>query len=123
MDSQQLISQAVNAYDDNSFIRVDDSRREQPADNTCRPLHDPILDRGYNFEAMVVPTWPFEITALPSEPLLLFQQFVPFSLVESWVCYTNSWVSHRLEQHEDGTQRLHPQSGLLAWKPTSTAEI
>ncbi|KAF5234960.1 hypothetical protein FOXYS1_15680 [Fusarium oxysporum] len=123
MDSQQLISQAVNAYDDNSFIRVDDSRREQPADNTCRPIHDPILDRGYNFEAMVVPTRPFEITALPSEPLLLFQQFVPISLVESWVCYTNSWVSHRLEQHEDGTQRLHPQSRLLAWKPTSTAEI
>ncbi|KAI3571841.1 hypothetical protein IWW34DRAFT_767566 [Fusarium oxysporum f. sp. albedinis] len=113
MDSQQLISQAVNAYDDNSFIRVDDSRREQPADNTslnpslntCRPIHDPILDRGYNFEAMVVPTRPFEITALPSEPLLLFPQFVPIYL------------------HEDGTQRLHPQSRLLAWKPTSTAKI
>jgi hypothetical protein len=87
MDSQQLISQAVNAYDDNSFIRVDDSRREQLADNTCRPIHDPVLDRGYNFEAMAVPTRPFEITALPSEPLLLFQQFVPISLVESWVCY------------------------------------
>ncbi|KAJ0128414.1 Uncharacterized protein HZ326_28491 [Fusarium oxysporum f. sp. albedinis] len=93
MDSQQPISQAVNAYDDNSFIRVDASRREQPADNTCRPIHDPILDRGYNFEAMVVPTRPFEITALPSELLLLFQQFVPISLVESWVCYTNSWVN------------------------------
>jgi hypothetical protein len=52
---QQLISQAVDAYDDNSFIRIDDSRREQPADNTCQPIHDPILDRGYNFEAMVVP--------------------------------------------------------------------
>jgi hypothetical protein len=58
MDSQQLISQAINAYDDNSFIRVDDSRREQPADNTYRPIHDPILDRGYNFEAIVVPTPP-----------------------------------------------------------------
>ncbi|KAJ0132543.1 Uncharacterized protein HZ326_24374 [Fusarium oxysporum f. sp. albedinis] len=78
------------------------NRREQPADNTCQPIHDPILDRGYNFEAM---------------------QFVPISLVESWVCYTNSWVSHRLEQHEDGTQGLHPQSRLLAWKPTSTKEI
>lgn len=38
MDSQQLSSQAVNAYDDNSFICIDDSRREQPADNTCRPI-------------------------------------------------------------------------------------
>jgi hypothetical protein len=83
MDSQQLSSQAVNAYDDNRFIRIDNSRREQPADNTCRPIHDPVPDRGHNFEPVAIPSRAFEITALPPEPLLLFQQFLPISLVES----------------------------------------
>ena len=80
MDSQQPSSQAaVNAYDDNSFIRIDDSRREQPADNTCRPVHDPVRDRGYNFKPVAIPSQLFEITDLPPEPLLLFQQFLPVS--------------------------------------------
>lgn len=123
MDSQQPFSQAVNAYDDNSFIGTSDSRREHPTDNTCRPIHDPVPDRGYNFDPMVIPSRAPEITALPPEPLLLFQQFLPVSLVEGWVQHTNSWVSRRLEQHEDGSCRLKPQSRLLAWKPTSVAEI
>jgi hypothetical protein len=33
MDIEQLSSQVANVYDDNSFIRVDHSRREQPTDN------------------------------------------------------------------------------------------
>jgi hypothetical protein len=45
--------------------------------------------------------------------LLPFQQFLPVWLVESRICYTNSWAS-------DGQQ---PQSRLLDWKPTSVAEI
>jgi hypothetical protein len=46
MDIEQLSSQAANVYDDNSFIRVDHSRREQPTDNTCRPVNNPVPDRG-----------------------------------------------------------------------------
>lgn len=91
MDSQQLSSQAaVNAYDNNSFICINDSRHEQPADNTYRPIHNPVRDRGYNFKPIVIPSPVFKIIALPLEPLLLFQQFLPISLVENWVCYTNS---------------------------------
>lgn len=124
MDSQLPPSQAVNAYDDNSFIRVDNSsRREQPADNTCRPIENPVPDRGYNFEPMDLPSRASAIMTLPQQPLLLFQEFLPVSLVERWVSFTNSWVSHLLRQHEAGSRRLQPQSRLLTWKPTSVAEI
>ncbi|KAJ0125852.1 Uncharacterized protein HZ326_31042, partial [Fusarium oxysporum f. sp. albedinis] len=124
MDIEQLSSQAANVYDDNSFIRVDHSRREQPTDNTCRPVNNPVPDRGYNFKPVHLPDRSFRIEALPPEPLLLFQQFLPAWLVESWVCYTNNWASDRLEMLtnscSDGQQ---PQSRLLDWKPTSVAEI
>ncbi|EXL65810.1 hypothetical protein FOPG_17984 [Fusarium oxysporum f. sp. conglutinans race 2 54008] len=109
MDIEQLSSQAANVYDDNRFIRVDHSR---------------LPDRGYNFEPVRLPDRSCRIEALPPEPLLLFQQFLPVWLVESWVCYTNSWASDRLEMLtnscSDGQQ---PQSRLLDWKPTSVAEI
>ncbi|KPM33877.1 hypothetical protein AK830_g12695 [Neonectria ditissima] len=124
MDSQLPPSQAVNAYDDNSFIRVDyNSRREQPADNTYRPIEKPVPDRGYNFKPMDLPSQAPVIAALPQQPLLLFQEFLPISLVERWVSYTNSWVSHLLQQHKAGTRTLKPWSRLLTWKPTSVAEL
>ncbi|KAJ0133861.1 Uncharacterized protein HZ326_23075 [Fusarium oxysporum f. sp. albedinis] len=83
MDIEQLSSQAANVYDDSSFIRVDHSRREQPSDNTCRPVNNPVPDRGYNFEPVHLPDRSFRIEALPPEPLLLFHQFLPVWLVES----------------------------------------
>jgi hypothetical protein len=82
MASQQASDLAVNAYDD-SCIVVANSRREQPADNTCRPIKAPDSSRGYRFRPLKLPIRAPKITALPQEPLLLFQQFVPISLVES----------------------------------------
>lgn len=91
MDSQLPPSQAVNMYDDNRFIRVDyHSRRERPEDNTCRPIEKPDPERGYHFEPMDLPNRAPVIAALPQQPLLLFQAFIPISLVESWFSYTNS---------------------------------
>ncbi|KAH6873617.1 hypothetical protein B0T10DRAFT_466147 [Thelonectria olida] len=113
MDTEEPPSQAVNAYDDDSFILIDDSRREQPADNTCRPTKDPVRDRGYNFKPVSLPARPLEITQLPQEPLLLFRQFTPTSLVETWVQYTNSWVSHLLEEAQGGSRCLGPRHGYL----------
>ena len=72
MDIEEPSIQAVNAYDDNSFIRIDDSRREQPTDNTCRPIKDPVRDRGYSFKPISLPARPLEIIQLPQDPLLLF---------------------------------------------------
>ncbi|EXK23340.1 hypothetical protein FOMG_19879 [Fusarium oxysporum f. sp. melonis 26406] len=91
MDIEQLSSQAANVYDDNSFIRVDHNLRDQPTDITCRPVNNPVPDRGYNFRPVHLPDRSFRIESLPPEPLLLFQQFLLVWLVENWVCYTNSW--------------------------------
>jgi hypothetical protein len=122
MASQQASDLAVNAYDD-SCIVVANSRREQPADNTCRPIKAPDPSRGYRFRPLKLPIRAPKITALPQEPLLLFQKFVPISLVESWACYTNSWASHVLEEARCGRRTLKPQSRLFQWKSTSAAEI
>lgn len=124
MDSQLPPSQAVNMYDDNRFIRVDyHSRRECPEDNTCRPIEKPNPERGYHFEPMDLPNRAPVIAALPQQPLLLFQAFIPIFLVESWFSYTNSQVSHLLQQHEAASHRLKPRSRLSNWKPTSVAQI
>jgi hypothetical protein len=122
MASQKASDLAVNAYDD-SCIVVANSRREQPADNTCRPIKAPDSSRGYRFRPLKLPIRAPKITALPQEPLLLFQKFVPISLVESWACYTNSWASHVLEEARCGRRTLKPQSRLFQWKSTSAAEI
>ncbi|KAJ0126555.1 Phosphatidylinositol 3,4,5-trisphosphate 3-phosphatase and dual-specificity protein phosphatase PTEN [Fusarium oxysporum f. sp. albedinis] len=84
---------AVNIYDDNSFITEENSRREQAADSTCRPEFPPAEDRGFNFQPFNVPPRDLKVNPLPQEPLQLFQLFVPVSLVESWVEYTNNWMA------------------------------
>ncbi|KAG6996460.1 PiggyBac transposable element-derived protein 4 [Fusarium oxysporum f. sp. conglutinans] len=94
---------AVNIYDDNSFITEENSRREQAADSTCRPEFPPAEDRGFNFQPFNVPPRDLKVNPLPQEPLQLFQLFVPVSLVESWVEYTNNWVA---SLHESGWTRL-----------------
>ncbi|KAJ0133422.1 Uncharacterized protein HZ326_23507 [Fusarium oxysporum f. sp. albedinis] len=62
MASQQASDLAVNAYDD-SCIVVANSRREQPADITCRPIKAPDPSRGYRFRPLKLP-----IRALRSQP-------------------------------------------------------
>jgi hypothetical protein len=49
-------------------------------------------NRGTNFKPFHVETCNFRISPLPPTPLQLFQLFLPISLVEKWVSYTNSWI-------------------------------
>ena len=41
---------AVNEYDDNTFIIVENSRREREGDSTFRPNFPPQEARGYDFQ-------------------------------------------------------------------------
>lgn len=123
MDSEQLSSQTVSAYNANSFICVEYGRRKQPADNTCWPINEPVPDRGYSPKLLSLPVRSLEVTALPQEPLFIFQQFLPTFFAESWARYTNSWVNHLLEEVENGSCTVKPQSWLLQWRPTSVVEI
>jgi hypothetical protein len=115
--SSQSQYPAINSYDDNLLIRVSGSRREQPADNTCRPVFDPVRDAARVFEPLAMQPQEPVVHPLPSEPLSLIQQFIPISLVEKWVRYTN-------EAPDPGPEGPSQQnSRQLDWKPTTTAEI
>jgi hypothetical protein len=94
--STQLIpedAQALNAYDDKSFIKAKHSHRLWPNDPTCVVVFPTTQDRGTQFEPFNVPKREFHIATLPPTPLELFQLFLPFSLIEKWVHYTKTWIS------------------------------
>lgn len=81
MSSQEVPSEAINFYDDGSFIRDDNSRREHSADNKCRPVLPPVKDRGYNFQPYYVQPRNFKVKKLSKEPFEPFQHFMALSLV------------------------------------------
>jgi hypothetical protein len=108
---------AINSYDDNLLVRISGSRREQPADNTCRPVFDPVRDSARVFTPLVMTLVEPLVQPLPSTPLSLIQQFIPISLVEKWVRYTNEAPSPGPE----GPPQQH--SRQLDWKPTTISEI
>lgn len=125
MSSQSILGEALNAYDDSSFIREDDSRREQEGDSTRQPDFPPATDRGFNFQPFKVERRDPKVNQLPQEPLYLFQHFVPLSLVSSWAEYTNSWVNSLQERGiiDSQNHELREGSRLQEWKPTSAAEL
>jgi hypothetical protein len=89
--SAQLIpedAQALNAYDDKSFVKAKHSHRLWPNDPTCVVVFPATRDRGTQFEPFNVPRREFHIATLPPTPLELFQLFLPISLVEKRVRYT-----------------------------------
>ncbi|EGU88224.1 hypothetical protein FOXB_01258, partial [Fusarium oxysporum f. sp. conglutinans Fo5176] len=93
-------------------------RREQPNDITCRPVFNPATRCGAYFLPMEMPLRDLEVKPLPHTPLQLFQLFLPYSLVERWVQYTNSWVASLLQDRQ-----LRPAARLRGWYETSVAEV
>ncbi|EXA28727.1 hypothetical protein FOVG_19683 [Fusarium oxysporum f. sp. pisi HDV247] len=47
--------EALNAYDDSSFINEDNSRQEHSGDSTRRPAIPAADDRGFKFHPFEVP--------------------------------------------------------------------
>ncbi|KAJ3454132.1 hypothetical protein MRS44_018026 [Fusarium solani] len=94
----------TNAYDDNSFIED----RNLPA----------TTQRGYNFQPQHITYRALRVKELPNEPLDFFLHFVPYSLVERWVQYTNIWIAGLLHERP-----LRPQARLRKWRPTTVPEL
>ena len=94
----EISAEALNAYDDSSFINEDNSLQEHDGDNTQSPVFPAADDRGFNFQPFEVPRRELLINKLPQNPLLLFQHFIPISLVNDWVKYTNNWVSSLVQR-------------------------
>jgi hypothetical protein len=65
-----------------------------------------------------VPRRELLINKLPQNPLLLFQHFIPISLVNDWV--SNLIQSGVIDSQE---HEITEQSRLHAWKPTTAAEV
>lgn len=95
MNSQSILeeSQALNAYDEESFIKEDHSHQLHLNDPTRIAVFPAETDRGTNFEPLYVEIRNFRISTLPPTPLQQFQLFLPISFVEKRVQYTKSWVA------------------------------
>ncbi|KAI8710682.1 hypothetical protein NCS52_01549000 [Fusarium sp. LHS14.1] len=121
----EISAEALNAYDDSSFINEDNSLQEHEGDSTRRPAFLPTEDRGFDFQPFEVPRRELIIKQLPQNPLSLFQHFIPISLVNSWVKYTNDWVNRLLQSGVIDSQEheITEKSRLRAWKPTTAAEL
>jgi hypothetical protein len=118
--SSQAGIEAVNVYDDSSFISRDHSLPERPTDNTCRPIFPAQPECGDAFEPFHVQQRDFHIQALPQDPVSLFHCFLPESLIKQWVDWTNAWAQSLLQL---GERRLRPTARIRAWRPTSVAEV
>lgn len=120
--SQQEQETVLKVFDGDFLINEDDSKREQPADNTCRPDKEPVEARGYEFKPFQPTYREAIIRALPLSPLLLFQLFIPESLVEKWVKYTNK-AAATLDPPSPSDNR-HPENTQKdIWKPVTVDEI
>ncbi|KJZ68234.1 hypothetical protein HIM_12377 [Hirsutella minnesotensis 3608] len=108
---------AVNSFEHTLFVRLDNCQREQPIGSTVRPSFEPEPERGPDFTPFCVPEREPQVRQLPPTRLLLFQQFLPESLVEDWVGYTNN--SPR--PGPEGPKQQHSQEN--SWTDTSLGEV
>jgi hypothetical protein len=104
-------------------LELSTAEQERAADATYRPNVEPTDDIGSYFNPIHVPDRDFAVRqSLPAKtPLQLLQHFLPESLVERWVRYTNEATppepgpgpAIKSGQHRRGDQ----------WTDTSVAEI
>ncbi|KAG6997356.1 hypothetical protein FocnCong_v015434 [Fusarium oxysporum f. sp. conglutinans] len=94
-----------------------------PNDPTGVPNFPPEEGRGHDFQPFNLEYRDFKINPLPKEPLELFQLFVPISLAQSWIEYTNSWVAYLLENAvvDNWNNPLSKHSRILKWEGLSIA--
>jgi hypothetical protein len=107
--------EALNAYDDSSFINEDNSHQEHSGDSTRRPAFPAADDRGFNFHPFEVPRRELLVNELPQSPLSLFQHFIPMSIVKEWVKYTNDWVTSLIQRGVVDSQE-HEMTVVECWR-------
>ncbi|KAF5725211.1 ac transposable element-derived 4 [Fusarium mundagurra] len=104
---------------------IDDLSFKTPplSDPTGVPNFPPEEGRGQDFHPFNLEYRDFKINPLPQEPLQLFQLFIPISLIQSWIKYTNSWVSHLQENGviDNWNTPLSEHSRILKWEGLSSA--
>jgi hypothetical protein len=98
MSSSSIPNQLQDSLDDHSFHTHSE---RGPGDPTGVPNFPPEEGRGNHFTPFNIEYRDFQVKSLPKEPLELFQIFIPISLVQSWIKYTNDWVTYLIENAID----------------------
>ncbi|EWZ27983.1 hypothetical protein FOZG_18311 [Fusarium oxysporum Fo47] len=116
-----MSSQEIHILDDHSF----DSPPCVIAANdpTGTPDFPPEEGCGDDFQPFNLEYRDFQINYLPQQPLELFQLFVPISLVQSWVGYTEDWAFFCADNgvKDSWNTPLSDHSRLHDWEGISTA--
>jgi hypothetical protein len=122
MMNSQLIQEEIEvscAYGDESF------ETQNRTDNPGPPDLPANESRGRNFVPFNVEKRTFHINTLPSTPLDLFQLFMPISLTEKWIDYTNNWVSYLQENGvaDSWNTPLAKGSRIQDWEGLTSPEV
>jgi hypothetical protein len=109
-------------FDDHSFHTHAQQRGLGPAGIIINP---PEEAGGHSFIPFNVEDRDFHINILPPTPLELFQLFTPISLVQSWVYYSESWVSHLIEIGviDSYNSAIPNHSRINKWDGLSVAQV
>ena len=91
-------------------------QRGPPDEGTPVKKIRPVTHVGQKFEPLIVQHRPFRVHDLPESPLKLFQKFLPESLVDNWVAYTN-------DNPGPGPLPRPRGSREERWKPTRASEL
>jgi len=114
----------VKEYDfnDHSFHTHAQQRGLGPAGIIINP---PEEAGGHSFIPFNVEDRDFHINILPPTPLELFQLFTPISLVQSWVYYSESWVSHLIQNGviDSYNTAISDHSRINKWDGLSVAQV
>ncbi|EGU88210.1 hypothetical protein FOXB_01272 [Fusarium oxysporum f. sp. conglutinans Fo5176] len=116
-----MSSQEIHILDDHSFGSPPFTVAAN--DSTGAPNIPPEEGRGDDFQPFNLEYRDFQINPLPQQPLELFQLFMPISLVQSWVKYTEDWAFFCADNgiKDSWNTPLSDHSRLHAWEGISTA--
>ncbi|KAM5528426.1 hypothetical protein FOXYSP1_18907 [Fusarium oxysporum f. sp. phaseoli] len=108
-------------FDDHSFHTHAQQRGLGPAGI----INPPEEAGGHSFVPFNVEDRDFHINILPPTPLELFQLFTPISLVQSWVYYSESWVSHLIQNGviDSYNTAISDHSRINRWDGLSVAQV
>jgi hypothetical protein len=109
-------------FDDHSFHTHAQQRGLGPTGIIINP---PEEAAGRNFMPFNVEDRDFHINILPPTPLELFQLFTPISLVQSWVYYSDSWVSYLTQNGviDSHNSAISDHSRINRWDGLSAAQV
>ncbi|KFA68176.1 hypothetical protein S40285_10920 [Stachybotrys chlorohalonatus IBT 40285] len=118
-----IVVGGVSEVDAELFIQLDHYQQEQEDDITGRPDFKPVAACGSAFYPFKLEQRHPLLSTLPASPVDLFQLFLPISLIEGWVSYTNEAPEPTRGpgpgSRGNSSYKQQPSQRGKAWSPTS----